>query len=66
MEPKEHIDPDTKQQEENWLRTVFLAGASAMREEMESNPAHDLWEYTAGSRMELRFRKWLEGVVGKW
>jgi hypothetical protein len=63
---KEHRDPDSRQDEENWLRTVFLAGASAMREECESEPRHDLWEHTSGARMELRFKEWLRGVVGEW
>lgn len=65
MEPKkEHIDPDTRQQEENWLRTVFLAGADAMKQEIEK--AEDLWQNTSGSRMEQRFQHWLRGVIGQW
>ena len=66
MNQKEHVDPDTKQAEENWLRTVFLAGAAAMRAEMESEPKHDLWEHTAGARMQLKFQDWVRGVVGRW
>lgn len=61
MKPEEL---DKAQIEITWLRTVFLAGATAMREDLETNPSHDLWEHTTGARLELRFKHWLLGVVG--
>ena len=63
MEDKKELD--TTDAEVNWLRTVFLAGASAMREDLEATPGHDLWEHTTGARMEMRFKHWLRGVVGE-
>ena len=59
------MDDDTREREQTWLRTVFLAGFDAGKRDTREHPGGypDPWASGYGARSELEFQKWLQGMV---
>ena len=59
------MDDDTRERERAWIRTIFLGGWQAGGQDVREHPQtqHDPLEGGNGSRAELAFQKWLQGMV---